>query len=129
MYDVLCTAAWGDQQLALYLGGTKRWGNDKALVRFGQEFCGLTAKDATSMIADMKDGILSELAHIDGYASQYSGLRHVEPVLKNLKEHVLCGCGQKLQTELSLVSIQDLLKKDRLAQTFKEGVKPDDMNI
>ncbi|MDQ6968810.1 MAG: type II toxin-antitoxin system HipA family toxin, partial [Mariprofundaceae bacterium] len=25
MYDVLCTAAWGDHQLALYLGGTKKW--------------------------------------------------------------------------------------------------------
>jgi len=127
MYDVLCTAAWGDKQLALYLGGTKRWVKDKALVRFGQEFCNLTAKDAKSIIAEMKDGILSEVGHIDVYARQYSGLRHIEAVLENMKENLLCGCGQKLQTELSLVSIQELLKQDRLAQTFKDGVKADDI--
>jgi len=121
MYDVLCTAAWGDHQLALYLGGSKRWGEDKALVRFGQEFCGLTVKGAKSTIADMKEGLISELGFIDDYASQYSGLRHIEPVLKNLKEHLLCGCGKKLQTELSLVSIQELLKNDRQTQTFKDA--------
>lgn len=129
MYDVLCTAAWGDKQLALYLGGTKKWVKDKALVRFGQEFCNLTVNEAKSVIVDMKGGILSEVSNIDRYAREYSSIRHIEPVLKNMKENLLCGCGQKLQIELSLTSIEGLLKKDRLAQTFKDGVSFDDMGI
>ncbi len=129
MYDALCTAAWGDNRLALYLGGSKGWAKEKMLVRFGQEFCNLTANEAKTVIADMKDGILSETGNIEAYAQQYSGLRHIGPVLENMKEHLLCGCGQKFQSELSLVSIKELLKKDRLAQTFNDGMTPDDMDM
>jgi len=45
-------------------GGAK----DKALVRFGQAFCGLTADETKTLIADMKEGILSEFGNIDLYA-------------------------------------------------------------
>ena len=133
MYDALCTSVWctseSTEQLALPLNGSKIWTSDKKLVQFGLEYCGLTPKKSKNILEEIKQGILSEIINIDGYASRYSGLRHIEPVLHNLKEHLLWGCGTKEKSELSLISVKALLKNDRLQQTFKDNVSIDNIDI
>lgn len=122
MYDALCTRVWVPKDLmALQINGTKRWVSDTHLVNFGVTRCGLSPASAKGVLQDMKAGVLENLAVIDAHVETYSGIRHIEPALSNLKEHILNGCGEKLENELDLVSMAKLVKTDRLRQTFSDN--------
>jgi len=112
MYDAICTKVWLPRdQMALQLNGTKRWPSHAKLVAFGTERCGLNLSEAKGTIQAMKDGIISNLDIIEQHLNLYPGVLHIEPILMNLKEHILCGCGEKDERELTLQIISKLAQK------------------
>lgn len=130
MYDALCTKIWvPNDQMALQLNGSKRWASDNQLIRFASERCGIAPSRASAIIKEMRADILSNMGIIERYMTAYKDIRHIEPVLENLREYLLLGCAQKSERELKLHSIGELTRKDKLRQTFKDDVEVEDSLI
>jgi serine/threonine-protein kinase HipA len=87
VYDIVSTTPYlAEDTLALTLDGSKRWPNQKKLLTFAVNHCGISKQRAQELIDRVSDGVFIALQELKQYASTRQELSDIGELIGNAWE-------------------------------------------